>query len=1036
MAKTPKKTSKTKTDADINLDDLDELGDLGLDMDFGDEEGMDDENRKPSRAKVLTDLGRQAGEGALEEVIKNTAKKALPEEYSANYHEAMDIASFTSEVVSKNKQALNKSGYRLGKEVKKILPFKVGLLDKYLESQQSQFESFKNQTEEQLREAGIASETASIFDKQLDVQKSLYARTEAQNEIDGRERLIQNKLSQDVLTNMDGNIAHQTAFMTQISKEYYKRSLELQYKSFYVQADSLKTMREYYKAFTIQFTNIEKNTSLPDFVKLKNTEALQEVLRAQAVQSVYGNLVGNNKYLASMKKKVSGMVDEKVEKVTTGMDGTADMLGMINSSSEGMGGSPLSMIAGVASSFLGTAAGKKLTDMLPADTFDKIKNNTTVKTGANYMNMLGTSPSSLVEALKQKTSQAAADNEDQATPGRFVTNKIASGLNTFLNLATPDAENNEVKREGYLTHNQPAIFDKNVHRSITEVIPLYLSRILKTNSDLTSMYSQTHGKIQGNTKTLMYDYEGRDLTSKEQLSENIKNKVFNENAVAPRAKMLSNNILADTYNTASKKEGADKKAMKNLKGYLDQKSNKDMLSSYVERAAKATDGKLDFKTLFEDYENNEKLKLLVESNKGLKKLLDTIKDNKPESTGGVDLRLKDITKDYPLEPVKMLFLKVSEQNPSAPPHKLGDEAATTFSRVFAGFITSTNKDITPQGILDPKNPIFERRLLQKDKTPAFDLALSIFFHDVKWVMQNGDSYQKSYTEYLFSALSNSIRQGKDSNTKVFQNLGDLVPSIVGQGKLRIQNYREGSLRVGEDDEDYVGYADLVELGARRPVEVREDREDQIRSNILSRSIDSMNEKRKTMVKAFNDNKTDLPKAASLIMDSLKESATELSKTLKSKGNDLAKEMKELGITVQSIEKGALNATIAKYDTVILKMEAYIEDIQKGLADVSAEVNEAEQDLTELLQDGTRSTKAQKFNKAMQEASKKTLGLLQSTVISIKRQKSVIESVRDSESTVTLDKIKAVKAAMTAGLADIKEALKKYEEMGKQQVNPI
>ena len=256
MAKNRKKTNKTKVDADINLDDLDDLGGLGEDMDFGDEEGIDDVNRKPSRAQVIKDLGQQAGEGALESLVKGAAKKALPEEYSANYYEAMDLANFTTEVVSKNKEALNKSTYRLGKEVKKLLPFKVSLLDKYLESQESNFDTMKTQTEEQMRQVGIASETAAIFDKQLDVQKSLYARTEAQNEIDSKERLTQNKLSQDVLANMDGNIAHQTAFMTQISKEYYKRSLELQYKSFYVQADSLKTMREYYKAFAIQFTNI------------------------------------------------------------------------------------------------------------------------------------------------------------------------------------------------------------------------------------------------------------------------------------------------------------------------------------------------------------------------------------------------------------------------------------------------------------------------------------------------------------------------------------------------------------------------------------------------------------------------------------------------------------------------------------------------------------------------------------------------------------------------------------------------------------
>lgn len=87
------KKGKGGGDNDLDLDDLEDFGDLGEDMQFGDEAGIDDDNREPSRSKVVTDLAKEAGEGALESVIKNTAKKALPEDYSANYHEAMDLAA-------------------------------------------------------------------------------------------------------------------------------------------------------------------------------------------------------------------------------------------------------------------------------------------------------------------------------------------------------------------------------------------------------------------------------------------------------------------------------------------------------------------------------------------------------------------------------------------------------------------------------------------------------------------------------------------------------------------------------------------------------------------------------------------------------------------------------------------------------------------------------------------------------------------------------------------------------------------------------
>lgn len=392
------------------------------------------------------------------------------------------------------------------------------MLERYLEDQQSEFRGYKAQSEEQMREASVASETASIFDKQLDVQKSLYARTEAREEMEQKERLSQNKVSNEVLANIDGNIAHQTAFTTQISKEYYKRSLELQFKSYYVQADTLKTMQEHYKAFAIQFTNIEKNTGLPDFVKLRTTEALQDNMRQQTVSSIYTSLIGNSKFLERMKKKMGGFVQEKVENVTQAMDGMTDMLDMVNSSAEGTGKSGASMITSLLASLGGETLGEKISGKISPKLKEKIKDNKIINTGANYMGTLGASASSALEAAKAAVGQKAQESEES---GSWLGKTVFGGLKAFLDAGTPGAdEAAEVTNKGYLTHNQAAIFDNNVHRSITEVIPMYLARILQTNTNLTNMYSQINGGIQGDAQLFRYDYESRKLDTIEKISEN------------------------------------------------------------------------------------------------------------------------------------------------------------------------------------------------------------------------------------------------------------------------------------------------------------------------------------------------------------------------------------------------------------------------------------------------------------------------------------------------------------------------------------
>lgn len=339
---------KQQTD---ELDDLDfgDLDDLGGDIDFA-EDGFDDPDRTPSRSEVAKELAQSAGQSFIETVSKKTAEKALPSEYSSNYTEIADIASFAGEVVDRNKEKLDKSLFKLGKEVKKLLPMQIGLLDRYLERKEEEFAEFRQQTEDEMRNSAIASELATIFDKQLEIQKAIEAKSSAEREVDTKRDLVATNMNLELLRSIDANAAMSAAFSTQISKEFFRKSLELQYKSFYVQADMLKTMREHYKAFSIQFSNIEKNTSLPEFVKLKNTERIADIVRTNAAQAVYSGLFDRNKYLETVKKRVGRAIDDKVTSITDSINDITDALSMMN---EGGPGSGLRAIASIAASMGG-----------------------------------------------------------------------------------------------------------------------------------------------------------------------------------------------------------------------------------------------------------------------------------------------------------------------------------------------------------------------------------------------------------------------------------------------------------------------------------------------------------------------------------------------------------------------------------------------------------------------------------------------------------------------------------------------------------
>ena len=295
-----KKDRKVELDGELDFKDLDDI--TGDDMDFGDLEDIED-NRKPSMFGVAQELSKETGRGFLDGLVSQTAKKGLKSEYTDNYYELMDYADLAKNTFDENKSKVNKSVYKLGKEVKKVLPFQLKMLDSFLERYETNNEQARQESEEALRENSIQSNISSIFDKQLEIQKALEAKHDAERQVESKERITTNKLNLDILTSIDTNISNHTAFTLQISKEYYRKSLELQFKTYFIQADMLKTMRDHYKGFSIQFDSIVKNTSLPEFVKLNNTERIQEVVRTQAVQGTFKNVISNSKYVENVKKK-------------------------------------------------------------------------------------------------------------------------------------------------------------------------------------------------------------------------------------------------------------------------------------------------------------------------------------------------------------------------------------------------------------------------------------------------------------------------------------------------------------------------------------------------------------------------------------------------------------------------------------------------------------------------------------------------------------------------------------------------------------
>jgi len=974
-----KKTSKKDLDTKLDLGGLDDLDTDG--MDFGELEDIDS-SRDTSKGGVAKELIKESGKGFLDSLATNTAKKSLPESYTENYYELKDFADITKETFNKNISKVNKSIFKLGTEVKKILPFQVKALDSYLEKQKADFETFKQESEEAMRDSSIQSNLTSIFDKQLDITKAIEAKKDAENQVDRKERIVNTKLNLELLTSIESNTATQSAFTLQISKEYYKKSLELQFKSYFVQADMLKTMKDYYKGFGLQLEGIEKNTGLPEFIKLHKTERLAEILRDRSIESVTARAFDKNAYLGKVKDKLAKSVDTAISSVTNKIDAISDNLNMINSAGDAGGGSGLNILGSALSGVFGSSIGEKVSDKISPKIKEKIKNNKTINAGGNYLAMLANSPTTFFNSMREKVSKKKDQYSDESDPLRSMASKMYGGLGSLLSVTEVDKDKSEIKKASLLTHNKPAIFDQNVHRSITEVIPMFLSRILKENTDLSSMYkivnSSSIGRFSG-SETLTYDYEGRKLSTSTSIRKDIENNLLATDNSKSKINSLTNNMLSITNKNvlSSKADG-----YKNSSKLLTDKKTTSLLKDYFSKASRIEGVNFDYGNIIAKASKGEasiELQQLVDSNPKLKEILTLIETNKgkKDDLNYIKNSMSDVNSTYPITPVKELFRTASKIAGKKSYNNLKDDQAKIISKSFRAYIYNTNKDISVDSIVNGS----VLRFFDNEELNKVETSLTIFINEVKSISLTNDIQRISSLELIIGVLNTSLRELKDVNPEVYQSIFDIYGSNV--------------IDSGELDDDMIIRRSLTKGKERAPVDVERIRSitraskssvDESRNEIVTNSV--MSSAGKYLNNLTNELKGSnsifdtariIARNSTLVVNSLRtysnEKLTKVKKSIETLGKDLG------NLTDETIKKSigkyifSVDSSITDIDKLILSETQFNEESIKELEQLKSTLSDTITDdssITKLEKDIEKTKKYHKSKMMMLNGSRKAL----------------------------------------------------------------
>ena len=498
--------------------ELDDFGfDKELDMpDFNFSPTPVKDDRKPATKIAKAVLGGAKDTAVSPQFIRNLVKSALPK----GYGQAMDLADETAgslrnlynTATREIKPALNdlkRTTARAMPQASKYLPKSVSKrLDKWAKSDEK---AFQGMSADQQREAALMMQLGDVFKYQ--------AETGARQEAEG---FVRDKIKEGIdqsrhrdqlgqLNEIRVSLSQMTQYQQKIDSSYQRKSLELQYRHYFVAMDLLEETKRQNAISTTTLENIAKNTGLPDFVKLRGSERLHEMLRNKFLDSVNDGVFDKRRnFVRNLGARAAGMVKEKVSGFAGGMRSGMDMAnqamdmqdmakdfgGPQRSTGETVGG----FAGGIGADIGGHYAGKWLAG--------KLGKNRKV---ARYGNKLAQG----VETLPQKAGEWARSSKGE-TGNWFLDSILNFGKDVVSGeLRGPDRQLNV---DGMGNLGEQAMYSRHANKSITEIIPGFLARI---HQELKIMRTGD-----ASTELTTYDLNSNKFSTKSSTDKNAFNSLF------------------------------------------------------------------------------------------------------------------------------------------------------------------------------------------------------------------------------------------------------------------------------------------------------------------------------------------------------------------------------------------------------------------------------------------------------------------------------------------------------------------------------
>jgi hypothetical protein len=290
-----------------------------------------------------------------------------------------------------------------------------------------QASSYNNQKS---REAMLEESIAKMIESTEARNDRAEAEQRIREEINFRKDLNQLEISNHIVANLDRLIN----FENTVTTNYYKKSLDLQYRLLDTAQQSLELGKLNADTSKNQLEAVIKNTSLPDVVKVRSAEVIKMLAVQNTANSAMKSLFGEGSRVDRIKQKLAGVAKQKIGSFAYGLQSAntgVDMLEGLKEQSSMMGGG-----SGMAATMGGSMAGDAVRNFLGELTGRALEKNEKTANKIADIKEFFSDPRSW---FKEKLDKSYKDNKDP--------NFMERKKRDFLSLMA-DATNNSL-RDGY-----------------------------------------------------------------------------------------------------------------------------------------------------------------------------------------------------------------------------------------------------------------------------------------------------------------------------------------------------------------------------------------------------------------------------------------------------------------------------------------------------------------------------------------------------------------------------------------------------------